>query len=127
MFRRRIQAVFNIKELIAGNCSGRFIIKNGLHGVGASYSTISGSVELPRKLKRSERKPLVTGVNELKRRARAEKKERREAREVHLKPPENGLLVKGLVPVAHEVLAAKAELFVCVSRVAEEIPVYSCR
>nr|GMD62017.1 APO protein 3, mitochondrial [Ipomoea batatas] len=127
MFRRRIQAALNIKGLIAGNCRASLITKNEIHGVNASYSTIYGSVELPRKLKRSERKPLVTGVNELKRRARAEKKERREAREVPLKPPENGVLVKGLIPVAHEVLAAKAKLFVCVSRVAEEIPIYSCR
>ncbi|XAR48761.1 hypothetical protein NMG60_11031689 [Bertholletia excelsa] len=83
--------------------------------------------DLPRKLKKSERKPWVTNINELKRRARLEKRERRAVREVTLMTPENGLLVKGLVPVAHEVFAARCVLFDCVSRVSASIQIYACR
>lgn len=89
-----------------------------------SFSTF---VELPRKLKRSERKPWVTSVNELKRRAREGKKEQILVREAILSAPENGLLVKALVPVAHQVLSARTELFYCASRVAEVIPINYCR
>ncbi|KAL0371445.1 UNVERIFIED_CONTAM: APO protein 3, mitochondrial [Sesamum angustifolium] len=92
----------------------------------ASYSTGSGFRELSRKLKRSERKPWVTDINELKRKSRLEKQERRVVRETTLKPPENGLLVKELIPVAHEVLAARTQLLTCVSRVAESIPIFVC-
>ncbi|OIT01481.1 PREDICTED: APO protein 3, mitochondrial-like [Nicotiana attenuata] len=88
------------------------------------YST--GLEPLPRKLKRDERKPMVTSVNELKRKARLEKQERRVAREVPLKPPENGLLVKDLIPLAHQVLTSRGQLIACVSRISEEIPIYFC-
>lgn len=39
---------------------------------------------------KSEQKPWVTSINELKRRARSEKQERKAVQEVSLKPPENG-------------------------------------
>nr|XP_033515474.1 APO protein 3, mitochondrial isoform X2 [Nicotiana tomentosiformis] len=88
------------------------------------YST--GLEVLPRKLKRDERKPMVTSVNELKRIARLDKQERRVAREVPLRPPENGLLIKELIPLAHQVLASRGLLFACVSRISEDIPIYFC-
>ncbi|CAN1231683.1 APO protein 3, mitochondrial [Linum perenne] len=93
------------------------------------WRTLTGSTtgtELPRKLKKSERKPWVTSVNELKRKARLERKEKQSASEQILRPPENGLLVKELIPVAHEVYAARAELLGCVSKVAKSIAVYCC-
>ncbi|CAN1844173.1 APO protein 3, mitochondrial [Linum perenne] len=93
------------------------------------WRTLTGSTtgtELPRKLKKSERKPWVTSVNELKRKARLERKEKQSASEQILRPPENGLLVKELIPVAHEVYAARAELLGCVSKVAKNIAVYCC-
>ncbi|KAK9103623.1 hypothetical protein Sjap_020877 [Stephania japonica] len=96
-----------------------------------SYSSLSPEVqihpaELPRKLQRMERKPWVVDVNVLKRRARLDKQMRFEVRENILKPPENGLLVKELVPVAHKVFVAREELFGCVSRVMDSIPVHKC-
>lgn len=97
-----------------------------LHNVGSLYSTASAMEALPRKLKRAERKPWVTSVNELKRRERLHKQERRVVGEVALRPPENGLLVEKLIPVAHQVLASRAQLLACVSRIAEEIPIYFC-
>ncbi|CAA0828205.1 APO protein 3- mitochondrial [Striga hermonthica] len=92
----------------------------------AFYSTGSDFVELPKKLKRSERKPWVTDINELKRRSRLERREKMLAQEATLKPPENGLLVKELIPVAHYVMAARARLMSCVSRVSASIPIFAC-
>ncbi|XP_019056646.1 PREDICTED: APO protein 3, mitochondrial-like [Tarenaya hassleriana] len=90
------------------------------------FSTSPVDTDLPRKLKRDERKPWVTHITELKRRGREERKERLLVREKVLGPPENGLLVKELIPVAHEVYAARSELFACVSRVSQSITVYTC-
>ena len=87
----------------------------------------STGADSPRKLRRSERKPLVTGINELKRRAKEERKTRKEVREITLRPPENGILVKSLVPVARDVFAARSELFDCASAVVGFIPVHTCR
>lgn len=95
------------------------------------FSTSSGGftehVQLPGKRQRSERKPLVTSINELKRSARLERKMRQEVREIMLKPPENGLLVKRLIPVAREVYDARKELYECVSFVLKRALVHVCR
>lgn len=91
------------------------------------YSTRSSSAVLLQKPKKSERKPLITSINKLKREARLRKKERQTVEEISLQPPANGLLVKGLVPVAHEVYAATSELFSCVSTVIKRSVVYYCR
>lgn len=84
-------------------------------------------LELPRKLRKSERKPWVTDINEVKRKARLEKQDRTMVQETTLKPPKNGLLVKGLIPVAHDVLAARDQLLFYTSRVAHSISIYFCR
>lgn len=91
------------------------------------YSTVVINSDLPRKLKKNERKPWVTHITELKRIARQEKKEKQMVNEKILRPPENGLLVKELVPIAHEVYAAQKELFACASRVAKRFAIYTCR
>ncbi|XP_020113367.1 APO protein 3, mitochondrial-like [Ananas comosus] len=96
------------------------------HSFSASSSSAS-FVDLPKPRRSWERKPLVTPITELKRRAREERRARREVREVALRPPENGLLVQTLVPVAHEVFAARKQLLCCAERVAESIPVHACR
>ncbi|RWW15384.1 hypothetical protein BHE74_00019510 [Ensete ventricosum] len=101
------------------------ITQHRTEGVRRNVST--EHVELPRRRQRSERKPLVTAVNELKRRARSERQSRQVVSEVTLRPPENGLLVKRLVPVAHEVYNARQVLFGCASRVLDIVPVHVCR
>ncbi|KAK3020832.1 hypothetical protein RJ639_045514, partial [Escallonia herrerae] len=126
MFHRRVGNILNFHKIIIQNFDTDSTCVKKSHHLCALLSTVSSCLELPMKLKKSERKPMVTPVNELKRIARAEKKERLVVEEVKLNPPENGLLVKELVPVAHEVLAARADLFACVSRVAATIPIYSC-
>ncbi|EPS67067.1 hypothetical protein M569_07708, partial [Genlisea aurea] len=90
------------------------------------YSRDTDATELPRKLKRYEKKPWVTHVTELKRRSRLEKRERQLIREVPLTPPENGLLVKNLIPVAHEVMDSRSRLLICLSKVSETIPIFLC-
>lgn len=77
--------------------------------------------------KKSKRKPLVTSINELKHSARLERKMRQDVREIMLKPPENGLLVKRLIPVAHEVYDARKELYDCASLVLKSVLVRVCR
>lgn len=117
MFSRRFLATLQF-------CGVRFTHYSTEYAVVESSSSF---VELPRKLKRLERKPWVTSVNELKRRAREGKKEKILVREAILSAPENGLLAKALVPVAHQVLSARTELFYCASKVAEIIPINYCR
>ncbi|KAH0637841.1 hypothetical protein KY285_035129 [Solanum tuberosum] len=120
MFHRRVTSVLNLR----GNAILSTVKELG--NVGPLYSTVSAMEALPRKLKKAGKKPWVTSVNELKRRARYDKQERRVVREVALRPPENGLLVEKLIPVAHHVLASRAQLLACVSRISEEIPIYFC-
>ncbi|XP_020571333.1 APO protein 3, mitochondrial-like [Phalaenopsis equestris] len=95
------------------------------------FSTSSGRftehAEVPGRRQRSERKPLVTSINELKRSARLDRKKRQDVREILLRPPENGLLVKRLIPVAHEVYNARKELYDCVSSVLKSVLVHVCR
>lgn len=91
-----------------------------------SFSIDSTCKEMSRKLKKSERKPWVTSVNELKRKARMQRRARQEVSEITLRPPQNGLLVKALVPLAHEVYAARAKLLTCASTVLKSTVVYSC-
>ncbi|XP_052202764.1 APO protein 3, mitochondrial-like isoform X2 [Diospyros lotus] len=119
MFTRRVKSV--IQRSIA-----KIDNKEKLKPPYAFYSSVSSYTELPRKLKNSERKPWVTSITELKRKARLEKKERKVVREVSLNPPENGLLVKELVPVAHEVISARAALFDCITGVSRNIQIYAC-
>lgn len=91
------------------------------------YSTVSTCDVLPRKLKKFERKPLVTSINELKREARQRRKERQKVDEIILQRPENGLLVEQLIPIARGVYAARSELLSCVSRLVKYIAIYACR
>ncbi|KAG7030220.1 APO protein 3, mitochondrial, partial [Cucurbita argyrosperma subsp. argyrosperma] len=88
MFRRRIQK-------FAAN------LTNSSKHPFLWYSTRSSSAVLFQKLKKSERKPLVTSINELKRTARLRAKAKQNVEENSLQPPANGLLVKGLVHIGH--------------------------
>ncbi|KAK2454574.1 APO protein 3, mitochondrial [Trifolium repens] len=90
------------------------------------YSTISICDNIPRKLKKFERKPLVRSINELKREGRKRRKERQKVDEIILQSPQNGLLVQKLIPVAKEVYAARSELLSCVSRLVNYIAIYTC-
>ncbi|PON96555.1 APO domain containing protein [Trema orientale] len=126
MFRERVQSISYLRELITRN-SVQKLTGGAVEHSCSMYSTGSTLTELPRKLNKSERKPMVRSFNELKREARLKRKASENVNEISLHPPDNGLLVKGLIPVAHKVYAARAELFSCVSRVVNSIAIYSCR
>ncbi|KAL8111527.1 APO protein 3, mitochondrial-like [Apium graveolens] len=122
MFLRRNRSLWCMPQVLI--CGKQEAYINNLR---ALFSARSNSNELPRKFKRSERKPMVTSVNELKRKARREKHERLLVREVTLSAPENGLLVKSLVPVARDVLAARDRLLDCAAKVVMHTSIYFCR
>ncbi|XVE49414.1 hypothetical protein DITRI_Ditri01bG0080800 [Diplodiscus trichospermus] len=126
MFSRQTPIIKKLREVAFRNSSTNSIVGNELKHRHRFYSTGQTCTEFPRKLKKTERKPWVTNINELKRIGRAERKDRQVVRERILQPPENGLLVKELIPVAHQVYAARSELFACVSKVAQSIALYSC-
>lgn len=117
----------NLHNLNMKNFNANIIGINKLKHPSGLFSTGSICPEFLRKLKKNERKPLVTSINELKRLARREKKQRQMVKEKILQPPENGLLVKELIPIAHEVYTARTELFACVSQVVKSIAIYTCR
>lgn len=125
MLPMRVRNAVNLLNIFTERSAENFV-DVGKH-FPACYTTGSTCSELPIKRKKSERKPLVTSVNDLKREARLRRKERLKVQEVILQPPENGLLVKGLVPVARRVYSARAKLHVCVSRVVKNIAIYTCR
>lgn len=126
MLPRRVRSILNLHDMITYYSTANLFGIRLKHHSGM-YSTGSISTELPRKCKKCERKPWVTHINELKRMARRERKERQMVKEKILGPPENGLLVKELIPVAHDVFAARTELLACVTRVAKSIAIYTCR
>lgn len=75
----------------------------------------------------SERKPYVTPMKTLIERAKAEKAARRlNPCRVLPDPPDNGLLVPELVPVAHRVHRARLSLLRRLSRLASLVPVLAC-
>ena len=125
MLHRRVQNIRQLFEVVSQNyvasLPGTSKYSFGL------YSTVSIQPELQEKLKKSERKPMVRNFNELKREARVKKRERQKVHELTLKPPENGMVVEGLIPVAREVYAARTKLLSCVSRAVKSIAIYSCR
>ncbi|KAJ8752602.1 hypothetical protein K2173_005491 [Erythroxylum novogranatense] len=77
---------------------------------------------------KSERKPYLTPMKELIRRAKKEK-EARKAQPCRLleRPPENGLLVPELVDVAHRVYLARASLLSGLNKLVQFVPVHRCR
>lgn len=126
MLRRPNQRFMKRFEQIEANA-----VLSYLKGSIGLFSTSSGAspehVELTKRHQRSERKPLVTCINELKRAVRLQRKMRGDIREIVLKPPENGLLVKSLIPVSHEVYGARSELYDCASLVMKSLRVHVCR
>ncbi|XVF44909.1 hypothetical protein PTKIN_Ptkin02bG0161100 [Pterospermum kingtungense] len=126
MLSRQTQTIMKLREVALRKFSTKSIVGNELKHRRGLYSAGQSCTELPRKMKKTERKPWVTNINELKRIGRAERKDRQMVCERILQPPENGLLVKELIPVAHQVYVARTELFACVSKVAQSIAIYSC-
>ncbi|KAE8724208.1 APO protein 3 [Hibiscus syriacus] len=126
MLPRHTRIITKLGGAVLRNYCTTSVLGNQLKRLRGFHAIRQTCTEFPRKLKKTERKPWVTKVNELKRIGRAERKERQIVRERILQPPENGLLVKELIPVAHQVNADRIKLFTCVSKVAQSIVIYSC-
>jgi hypothetical protein len=84
-------------------------------------------VDIPKPLPKRKRKPLITPIKELIRRARKVREMNQDVTERVLQRPENGLLVRRLVPVAHQVYQAKTALYEGVAKLIDVIPAQACR
>eukprot|EP01018_Ginkgo_biloba_P016414 Gb_29513 [translate_table: standard] len=89
------------------------------------------NVDLPPVLPKNKKKPFPTPIKEIRRAARQnEKKNKLEEERGEAKipePPENGLLVPELIPIAHEVLEARKTLVKDLLKLLSVVPVYGCR
>ncbi|KAK4791084.1 hypothetical protein SAY86_031497 [Trapa natans] len=126
MWSRRVQKVAGLWKMINQGTSADLICVSSMKSPLRPFSVGSTQINFPMKLKKHEKKPMVTSMNELKRQARVVKKLRQNVQEITLRAPENGLLARELIPVAHEVYATREKLIACVSAVSESIPIYSC-
>ncbi|GLJ38772.1 hypothetical protein SUGI_0790490 [Cryptomeria japonica] len=89
------------------------------------------NVDLPPVLPKRKKKPYPRPIKEIIRDARKIKKrsklEEAKMEERVLGPPENGLLVPDLIPVAHQVLEARKILVKNLVKLLDVIPVFACR
>ncbi|GJN14563.1 hypothetical protein PR202_gb01406 [Eleusine coracana subsp. coracana] len=105
-----------------------------LHGAGGGEPEEDEAVpyaDVPRPGRKWERKPYVTPMKVLIRRAKEERRIRKENPcQVHEHAPDNGLLVPHLVKVAHRVFAARERLLDGLTKLVEgesAVPVKRCR
>lgn len=94
---------------------------NALRLVAAANTQDSQNVDLPPMHPKRRKKPSLLPKQSRKKRIPAI------FEDPSLKPPANGLLVKPLIPVAHEVMEAKAIATKGVRLLLEELPVLACR
>ncbi|KAL4192158.1 hypothetical protein AMTRI_Chr06g170860 [Amborella trichopoda] len=86
------------------------------------------NVDLPLPLPKAQRKPYPTPMKVLIQRAKQEKEERKANHFRVLPPPDNGLLVPELVPMAYEVYGARLKLLDGLSKLVNGVvPVKRCR
>lgn len=94
---------------------------------GGDDDPLYADVPKPRKDK-SERKPYLTPMKELIRRAKEEKLLRKSQPCRLLEdPPDNGLLVPELVHVAHSVHRCRNSLLAGISKIIHQVPLHRCR
>ncbi|KAM7277351.1 hypothetical protein ACFE04_019217 [Oxalis oulophora] len=88
---------------------------------------VYADIPRPRKEK-SQRKPYITPMKVLIKQAKDEKQVRKELPcRLLQNPPDNGLLVPELIPVAHSVCRARKLLLSGLSKLTKLIPVHRCR
>ncbi|KAF2296504.1 hypothetical protein GH714_040482 [Hevea brasiliensis] len=97
----------SITKMSKGTAGGALATSGGTRGNGGHHNTTSASVTWGAASKygfieRLSLIPVTSVYHELKHKARLEKKDRQLVGERILWPPDNGLLVKELMPVAHE-------------------------
>ncbi|KAH9608050.1 hypothetical protein KSS87_002334 [Heliosperma pusillum] len=84
------------------------------------------NVDLPPLLPKDKKKPYPVPIKEIIRKGRVQKKLSKMGIEQLLEPPQNGLLVPELIPVAHQVLAAWKDLIKGLAQLLHVVPVQAC-
>ncbi|XP_058755848.1 APO protein 2, chloroplastic-like isoform X2 [Vicia villosa] len=85
------------------------------------------NADFPRNYSRKEKKPFPVPIVELRRAARERiKKMKDEPRKKPLPAPKNGLLVKNLIPDAHDVYNARITLINNIKKLLKVVPVHAC-
>lgn len=85
------------------------------------------NADFPRNYTRKEKKPFPVPIVELRRAARERiKKMKNEPRKKPLPAPKNGLLVKNLIPDAHDVYNARIILINNIKKLLKVVPVHAC-
>lgn len=85
------------------------------------------NADLPRYYSRREKKPFPVPIVELRRAARQRLKSAKGKPRKPTPPPRNGMLVHNLIPVAYEVLNARAMLINNLKKFLKVVPVQACR
>ncbi|KAJ0016570.1 hypothetical protein Pint_11887 [Pistacia integerrima] len=85
------------------------------------------NVDLPPVLPKRKGKPFPIPIEKMTQAARKDKKLAERGIERPLKPPENGILVPQLVPIAYEVLDAWKSFIKGLAQLLHVLPVYGCR
>lgn len=85
------------------------------------------NVDLPPVLPKRKKKPFAIPIEKMIQAARKDRKLAERGIEKPLKPPENGILVPQLIPVAYEVSDAWKSLIKGLAQLLHVIPVYGCR
>ncbi|KAL3535118.1 hypothetical protein ACH5RR_003579 [Cinchona calisaya] len=85
------------------------------------------NADLPRYYSKKEKKPFPVPILELRRAARERFKNRKGQPRRPIPPPKNGLVVKGLIPVAYSVLNARIRLIKNLKKLVKVVPVQGCK
>ncbi|CAL5200542.1 unnamed protein product [Lathyrus oleraceus] len=97
------------------------------HGDSKNRNEVPQNADFPRHYSRKEKKPFPVPIVELRRAARERiKKMKDEPRRKPLPPPKNGLLVKNLIPDAHDVYNARITLINNIKKLLKVVPVHAC-
>ncbi|KAM7252618.1 hypothetical protein ACFE04_008127 [Oxalis oulophora] len=84
------------------------------------------NVDWPRNYSKKEKKPFPIPIVELRRAARARKKNASNQPHTPCPPPKKGLTVKTLIPLAYDVLNARTTLINNLRRLMKVVPVHAC-
>lgn len=118
-------------SLLSQGVPYRLVPSGSLQSLRIIAANYRQNVDLPPVLPKRKKKPFPTPIKEIRRVAREKEKKRKLEGTSHeervLEPPENGLLVPELIPVAHDVLEARKILIKNILKLLDVIPVIACR
>ncbi|RYR19186.1 hypothetical protein Ahy_B03g063893 [Arachis hypogaea] len=92
-----------------------------------SMDEVPQNADFPRQYARKEKKPFPTPIVELRRAARERLKMMKGQPRKPLSAPNNGLLVKSLIPTAYNVYNARITLINNLKKLLKVVPAHACR